>query len=367
MNTQSILRKPKPPRLRKARGRHLTYHDRHIIETWYNHNLQQPRKKRMSLTAMAEYFGICRQTLWREIRRGTLTQPNWHKDKPVYEYSAHVAQNKLHKSWLNKGPPQRMTNRTAEDLRKEIVERKLSPAHALYNLRKMYPKRYLPCVSTVYNHIHDQSLGITWRSLPYRLNPRRRPKQHDRNDYRIIRGNTSIEQRPVEIAMRETFGHWEMDLLVCKKRTAVLAMIERKTREVVLEKVKDKKQATIERALKRMLKSGEISYLVTITTDNGSEFINSEHLKRALRCATLKEVYYCHPQSPQEKGSVENGNRHVRRWFPKGTDFTQVTRKQLKETQNTINSIPRPVLINTTAHDAYLLEARLLQKKLPEM
>ena len=83
----------------------------------------------------------------------------------------------------------------------------------------------------------------------------------------------------------------------------------------------------------------------TITTDNGPEFLEYDQLIRSARSKRQRfEVYYCHPYSSWEKGTVEVHNRMIRRWFPKGTDFTGVKPKEIAALQEWMNSYPRKIL-----------------------
>ena len=56
-------------------------------------------------------------------------------------------------------------------------------------------------------------------------------------------------------------------------------------------------------------------------------------------------------------GSNENANRLIRRWFPKGTDFSKVTAAQIAALQDWINNYPRKVLnwsISNTVYELYM-------------
>lgn len=53
------------------------------------------------------------------------------------------------------------------------------------------------------------------------------------------------------------------------------------------------------------------------------------------------ETYYTGVYASYEKGAVENCNRLVRRWYPKGTDFNRLTRRQIRQLEDWINSIHR--------------------------
>ena len=83
----------------------------------------------------------------------------------------------------------------------------------------------------------------------------------------------------------------------------------------------------------------------TITTDNGAEFLEYDLLTKSVRDGSKRfEVYYCHSYAAWEKGSVENHNRMIRRWFPKGTDFSRISKKRIAEIQDWMNSYPRKIL-----------------------
>lgn len=89
----------------------------------------------------------------------------------------------------------------------------------------------------------------------------------------------------------------------------------------------------------------------SLTTDNGSEFLELEKLQRSIKGGTRFEVWYCHSYAAWEKGSNENHNRMIRRWFPKGTDFGKVTKKRVAALQEWMNNYPRRILDWNTPND----------------
>jgi IS30 family transposase len=124
-------------------------------------------------------------------------------------------------------------------------------------------------------------------------------------------------------------GHWEIDLVIGKQGTkpVILTLVERKTRKSPYALVKNKTQneavAAIRR-LRRRIKGDFSAVFKTITADKGSEFLDSEAIKKAAKC---EEVYYVHPYSSWERGSNENGNRILRRFVPK-TDIGKLTERE---------------------------------------
>lgn len=152
-----------------------------------------------------------------------------------------------------------------------------------------------------------------------------------------------------------------MDTVVSgtKGKGGILVLCERKTRYAILEKVEAVSCSEISRALRRVVASGAMKRVLSITTDNGTEFSDGNLMLKALRASkrTL-EIYYTHAYTAWEKGSVENMNRIIRRWHRKGTDFRGVTAAKIEQLQAFINSIPRLATLNgKTANEAFSLAA----------
>ena len=87
----------------------------------------------------------------------------------------------------------------------------------------------------------------------------------------------------------------------------------------------------------------------TITSDNGREF--AKHLEIAKRLNA--SYYFADPYSSYQRGSNENANGIIRRFFPKGTDFSKVTNSELEQVIYLINHLPRKIHSGRTAHEVY--------------
>ena len=139
-----------------------------------------------------------------------------------------------------------------------------------------------------------------------------------------------------------------MDLVLGKAGTkpALLTLTERTTREEIIRKIPDKKAATILAALDEIESSTPDfkQKFKSITTDNGPEFLDYTGLRRSIWEGTRFEIWYCHSFASWEKGTNERNNRIIRRFFPKGTDFTKVTKKQVAAVQDWMNDYPRKIL-----------------------
>ena len=167
---------------------------------------------------------------------------------------------------------------------------------------------------------------------------RKRYGAYDRRG-RLI-NQVSIDDRPEIVEQRERLGDWEVDTIIGKNhKQAIVSMNERVQRLTYLYKVETKDAESVEKAIVRTLKSTGLPVL-TITADNGREFGHHEKIAKKLNA----DFYFAHPYSSWERGANENTNGLVRQFFPKGTDFTTITQKDLKRVERRLNNRPRKCL-----------------------
>lgn len=301
-----------------------------------------------SVAWIARELGFCRQTIYNELRRGAYVHTcEWWDE---VRYSADKGQQKHRYMQSGKGRPLKIGRERAYAafLEEMVVERRYSPGAALAAARGAGFAVSI-CVSTFYSYIDKGVfLRITYKHL---WEKRKRKKQTYRTVKRIAHPKLpSITDRPERIQRREEYGHWEMDLVVGRAGTAacLLTLTERKKREELIFKLPNKRAETVRAVFDRMERSmGKQAFrekFKSITTDNGPEFLEYEKLRRSSLGDVRFQVWYCHSYAAWEKGSNENHNRMIRRWFPKGTDFTKVTKKQVADIQHWMNSYPRKVL-----------------------
>lgn len=150
-----------------------------------------------------------------------------------------------------------------------------------------------------------------------------------------------IDQRPEEVIGREVPGHWEGDLIVGKEhQSAIGTLVERTTRSIILVPLKAMDATTVRKAFEKEFQSLPKQMKLSLTYDNGSEM--SQH--KLFTKHTKINVYFTHPYSPWERPTNENSNGLVRDYFPKGTDFTLISKARLKQVQHQLNERPRKVL-----------------------
>lgn len=169
-------------------------------------------------------------------------------------------------------------------------------------------------------------------------------RRHQATPYRnagksMIPDRVSIHDRP-EQADGTRFGDWEMDLVIGSgQKSSVLTVIERSQNMFMQKKLPSKKPEDVQKAVVGLLLPYKKNVL-TITTDNGCEFRNHREIAKALECT----VYFADPYCSGQKGAVENANKILREFFPKGTDFRTITQAELDAVQYLINDRPRKKL-----------------------
>lgn len=300
---------------------------------------------------IAEMLGVCVKTIYNEIKRGLCKQQ---KEGYIFqeEYCADVAERKYQEHLRAKGPEIKLGRdyAFANFVERKIIEERYSPGAVLAYIKEagLEFETHI-CETTLYSYIYrgDVFLDLTEEHLLYKGERRKAYEQTERA--KEAPGDT-IEDRPPEVRARNTFGHWEMDSVMgpVGTKAALLVLTERLTRWGLVIRVPDHTAESVVRALNRLeRKMGKRFREVfrTITVDNGSEFMDCAGLQRSYRLKGPRtKIYYCHPYSPQERGSNENMNRILRRWFPKGTNFDQVTEAEVAQAAEWMNNYPRRIL-----------------------
>ena len=156
-----------------------------------------------------------------------------------------------------------------------------------------------------------------------------------------IPNRTSIEARPASIETRKQFGHWEGDSLVSRKSTVSLnSLVERKSRLLILTKLKRKTADETNKAVVKRLNGFPQNSRRTLTMDNGSE--NAGHQK--ITAAIGIKCYFAQPYASWQRGTNENTNGLIRWYLPKGTDFSKISDQHIAQIESLINNRPRKCL-----------------------
>lgn len=349
--------------MKRRRFKHLTWNDRLKIEAFLK--CGKPVKE------IADEIGVHRNTIYNEIKRGRYTHKNsdWTEEE---RYSPEIAHAAYKEHLAAKGPGLKIGKdyRLAEYIERRIVEDGFSPAAVLGEIKvKGLKFDTTICEATLYSYIKKGVfLTLEMTHLPCKGKQKRSYKRIKKTKpAKRKSAGKSIEKRSPEVAERKNVGHWEMDCVDGKKRTkeALLVLSERKARKEIMVKMKDKTRESVVAALDRLERrfgSMFSKIFQTITVDNGSEFADVEGLERSCLHKGQKrtQVFYCHPYSSHERGTNENINGMIRRWFPKGTDFGKVSAKDVQAVEDWLNAYPREILGFRTADEVFAEEVAAL-------
>ncbi|CAM3699243.1 IS30 family transposase [Nocardiopsis gilva] len=192
------------------------------------------------------------------------------------------------------------------------------------------------------------------RKLTQRLRtarPMRRPKKARRPSGRgIIRDMVSISERPAEVEDRAVPGHWEGDLVMGTRPSAIATLVERTSRYTALVALPDGiKAEQVTPHLTSRLLSIPVQMRRTLTWDRGREM--AEH--RAITMTTGTPIYLCKPRSPWQRGTNENTNRLLRQYLPKRADLRTFSQDDLDAIAAELNDRPRKVHGYRTPSEVY--------------
>lgn len=348
---------------RDRNGRHFDDNERFYIET--------ERRKGTSVREIAKSIGRPRQSVYREIQKGTVEQLD--TELRIHRvYYADVAERITKERQSKKGAELKIgtNHELAQAIEKIIRTEDYSPYAALQKLKRQGWKE-LFTTKTLYNYIHAGVLGISMEDLPMRGKQRKRNQETYRHAHRNLNAK-SIELRPKSAKNRIEFGHWEGDLIIGAQgtRTVLFTLVERKTRFCMTATMKSKEKKNVVEFFDRLEKIFGKDFphvFKSVTFDNGSEFADWEAMEKSFyrrAKGSRTEIYYAHPYCSSERGTNEVTNRFIRRRIPKSTNIGNYKRKAVQKITEWINNYPRLILKGLNAREAFEWEVGRISEKL---
>lgn len=204
--------------------------------------------------------------------------------------------------------------------------------------------RPFACKETLYQHVYAEGRagGTLWTCLPrsHKRRWRRCSRRDDGGRGRLLH-QRRIDERPADVATRETFGHWEGDLIAGAAETGhLVTLVERKTRFALVGRVRTREAKEVTRMEVRLLSELPAHARRSLPFDNGKEFAGHERIARRLKL----DVYFAHPYRSWERGANENVNGLVRRLYPKRSSFAGIDAYQIWQVRRFLNDRPRGCL-----------------------
>ena len=312
--------------------KHLSYEEREAIA--------RLRVDGLSPGQIARTLGRHRSTIWRELQRNANKGGSYHPVSAEGHYLARRQRLRLRER--------------CKELATFVIERlheNWTPEQIAGWLRSRAEKalRYVSH-ETIYAWIHSRARRTDklWKLLP--RGRARRGRRRARAGKPLIKDRIPIAERPEKINRRIEGGHWEGDLMFCRKSKPILVLTERKSRFVIIARLKSKNAEDTARVIMNIFRQLDERLRRSITFDNGTEFARHTLLREALNMAT----WFCDAYASWQKGAVENMNGRLRRDLPRKIDPDSLSDEDLQDIALMHNLTPRKCLHFKTPVQAIL-------------
>lgn len=188
------------------------------------------------------------------------------------------------------------------------------------------------------------------RLLRQRKTKRGRRARSDQNISKI-KGLVPIAQRPEAINARQTFGHWEGDLMAFSKNgQQIIVLAERQTRALMATRLPTKRAQQTAHVIRSLMKPLQSNARQSITFDRGTEFAHHHTLNL--------QTYFCDPHAPWQKGTVENAIGRLRADLPRNINLDTCTPRDIQDIIQNYNDTPRKCLNFQTPYEAFGLKLK---------
>ncbi|WP_223211701.1 IS30 family transposase [Mycoplasmopsis maculosa] len=320
----------------------IDYKIRNIIDIYLN-------IENKTISKISKMLNISRKSLWNEIK---INSNYW-------GYNANSAQEKHDNREKWKNHFKFINNMNLYNEYSIQFKKKYNKNTFSIELTHLYIKNNFdfktPSLKTIYNWINSNFWVIKKKDI-LRKDYKKGGKRLKAPAHIKLVGTRWIRPfwaRPREINERSTFGHWEIDLIVGKQKAGhshILSFVERFSRYGILVKVPNKNPWKINLIVFNIIKKLRLN-VKSITCDNGFEFSSLFILAYKLKIY----IYRADPYASQQRGTNENFNGYVRRFFKKKTDFNLVSDEEIFNVQHNINNIPRKIHGYLSASEVYEL------------
>ena len=299
---------------------HLTVEERDSIA--------QLRHQGADQKEIARAVGRCPSTISRELRRNR-TGDVYHAAQAQRESERRRRERPLLRKMDDPQINEAVRSGLAQEWAPEQIAGRMEQQHPDDPDRRVSPQ-------TIYTWIKHDEHREHWES-----SLRRRGKRPCRRNNAVPSGAACIANRPQIIEERLRLGDFEGDTVLGPPGTGGLAtLVDRKSRYSIVVKIQSKNADHVHEKLKQRLRELDEERRHSITFDNGTEFARCHRLEKHLDMT----LYFADPGCPYQRGTNENTNGLIRQYFPKGTDFRDVSHVEVRRVEKLLNSRPRECL-----------------------
>lgn len=285
-------------------------------------------------TQIAAIIGVHRSTISREFKRNICSS-----GINASRYVAAKADEKTRQRHKAKFKEVRFTDELKLQAKQWMAVKRYSPELVAAQWVKNQTKGV--SYETIYKFIWESKHSQKRKNKPFKnlhkllKHRKRRRKRGNYKDSRgLIANRVPITERPKIVEQRKRFGDLEVDLIMGKAhKSALLVTVDRATLKTTIDKLIGKNPGVIANTIINRFRALPIK---TITFDNDPAFSLHQLIAKELKANT----YFTKPYTSQDKGTIENRNGVIRRFFPKKTDFNSVSVEEVKRVEDEINNRP---------------------------
>lgn len=297
--------------------------------------LSELREAGWSRGQMARVLGRAKSTISRELNRNRLG----------CRYCPDLAQQRTKERRRNRPLVRKMDRPELGDAVRQGLEQFHSPDEIAGRMKRLTTdRRRRISAPTIYAWIRRQPPD-TWQPYLRRYGERRRSPGAGR-----IPQAVEISGRPADANERTTVGHWEGDTVHgALGKGSLVAVVDRKSRYLLMTMTEDRRAPRVRAKLQKLFRPLPPDQRRSVTFDHGKEFAEHQELTAELNLP----VFFAQPYCPWQRGTCENTNRLIRQFFPKGTDFHNVSSRRIADVAQLLNNRPRKILNYQTPSEVF--------------
>ena len=293
--------------------------------------------------------GYCRKSIATRLNRSrsTIGRELKRNGQADGSYSAIVAQQRAARRRRERPLVRKLQRPNLNAAVRSRLTREWSPDQIAGRLKYDRPndERFHVSAQTIYAWLEQDRHSEHWKTF---LRRGGRPPKPLRTGQ--IPRQVKIDGRPEAANQRQRLGDFEGDTIVSRgKRSGLVTLVDRKSRYLLAAKLKDRTARRTRQKIQQLLKDLPANRRHTATFDNGKEFSEHEALARSLGI----DVFFAHPYASWERGTSENTNGLLRQYYPKGTDFNDISHHELANTIESLNHRPRKCLGYQTPSEVF--------------
>jgi IS30 family transposase len=201
---------------------------------------------------------------------------------------------------------------------------------------------------TIYRYIYSPA-GFKLKLYRYLMKQRRfcYPKIKRRRTTIANALKKPLKEREEEINKRESFGHWEGDLLLFKHtRKNLFTLRERKSRFIIAIKNQSRKARSTTNAY---MKKNLHKTMKTLTLDNNPAFALHPEIAEKIK----SDIYFCEPYKSYQKGGIENANKLLRTQLPRQANLVNLPQAEIDKIVKNLNDRPMKCLNYQTPSEVF--------------